>query len=57
MEAIVLYRNVVLAFESVDQNLLCDDSNETSSAAAVLLHSAICFSIFSRMKFGIFLEF
>ena len=46
---------VVLTFESVDEILWCDHSNETSSA--VLLHGAICFSIFYKMKFGIFLEF
>ena len=46
--------NVVLTFESVDEILLCDHSNETSSA--VLLHGTICFSIFYKIKFGIFLE-
>ena len=35
--------NVVLTFESVDEILWCDHSNETSSA--VLLHGAICFSV------------
>ena len=44
--------SVVLTFESVDEILWCDHSNETSSA--VLLHGAICFSIFYKMKFGIF---
>ena len=47
--------SVVLTFESVDEILWCDHSNETFSA--VLLHGAICFSIFYKMKFGIFLEF
>ena len=47
--------SVVLTFESVDEILWCDHSNETSSA--VLLHGTICFSIFYKMKFGIFLEF
>ena len=42
-------------FESVDEILWCDHSNETSSA--VLLHGTICFSIFYKMKFGIFIEF
>ena len=36
--------SVVLTFESVDEILWCDHSNETSSA--VLLHGTICFSIF-----------
>ena len=47
--------SVVLTFESVDEILWCDHSNETSSA--VLLHGTICFSIFYKMKFGIFLGF
>ena len=47
--------SVVLTFESVDEFLWCDHSNETSSA--VLLHGTISFSIFYKMKFGIFLEF
>ena len=42
-------------FEFVDEILWCDYSNETSSA--VLLHGTICFSIFYKMKFGIFLKF
>ena len=41
--------NVVQTIASVD------NSNETS--LAVLLHGTICFSIFYKMKFGIFLEF
>ena len=45
--------SVVLTFESVDEILWCDHSNETSSA--VLLHGTICFSIFHKMKF--FLNF
>ena len=36
--------NVVLAFESVDEILCCDHSNETSLAG--LLHGSICFSLF-----------
>ena len=49
--------SVVLTFESVDKILWYDHSNETSPAA--LLHGTIlfCFSIFFKMKFGIFLEF
>ena len=45
----------VLTFESVDEILWCDHSNETSSA--VLLHGTICFSIFYKLKFGVFLQF
>ena len=52
-ESIMETCSVVLTFESVDEILWCDHSNETSSA--VLLHGAICFSIFYKMKFGIFL--
>ena len=51
---IMLYK-VVLTFESVEEILWCDHSNETSSA--VLLHGTICFSIFCKTKFGIFLNF
>ena len=47
--------SLVLTFESVDEILWCNHSNETSSA--VLLHGTICFSIFYKMKIGIFLEF
>ena len=54
-ESIMETCTVVLTFESVDEILWCDHSNETSSA--VLLHGAIYFSIFSKLKFGIFLEF
>ena len=46
--------SVVLTFESVDETLWCDHSNETSSA--VLLHGTICFSIVYRMEFEIFLK-
>ena len=47
--------SVDLTFESVDEILWCDRSNETSSA--VLLHGIICFSIFYKIKCGIFLGF
>ena len=47
--------SVVLSFESVDKILWCDHSNETLSA--VLSHGTICFSVFCKMKFGIFLNF
>ena len=40
----------VLTFESVDEILWCDHSNETSSA--VLLHGTIYFLIFYKMKVG-----
>ena len=46
---------MVLSFESADEILWCDHSNETSSA--VLLHGTIYFTIFYKMKFGIFLDF
>ena len=39
--------SVVLTFESVDEILWCDHSNETSSA--VLLYGNICFSIFYKI--------
>ena len=42
----------VLTFESVDEILWCDHSNETS--LAVLLHGSICFFIFYKIKFGFF---
>ena len=47
--------SVVVIFESVDEILWCDHSNETSSA--VLLHATICFSICYKMKFDILLKF
>ena len=37
-------------FESADEILQCDHSNESS--LPVLLHGAICFSIFHKTKFG-----
>ena len=47
---------VVLTFESVDEILRCDHSNETSSA--ILSHGTICFSIFRKVtEFRIFLKF
>ena len=41
--------SVVLTFESVDEILLCEHSNKTSSAE--LLHGTICVLIFYKMKF------
>ena len=46
--------SVVLTFESVDEILWCDHSNKTS--LAVLLYGTICFSIFYKMKIGIFFK-
>ena len=43
-ESIMETCSVVLTFESVDEILWCDHSNETSSA--VLLHGVICFLIY-----------
>ena len=43
---------VTLTFESVDETLWSDHSNETS--LPVLTHGATCFSRFHNMKFGIF---
>ena len=45
---------VTLTFESVDEILSCDHSNETS--LSVLTHGAICFSKFDKMKFGNLVE-
>ena len=47
--------SVVLTFESVDEILWCDHSNETSSP--VLLHGTIYVLFFYKMKWGIFPEF
>ena len=41
---------VTQTFESADQILWCDHSNESS--LLVLTHGAICFSKFQKMKFG-----
>ena len=40
---------VVPMFESVDEILWCDHSNDTSPA--VLLHGTICFVGFEKIKF------
>ena len=47
--------NVVVTYESVDEILWCDHSNETS--LVVLLHVTIYFAILYKMKFEILLEF
>ena len=44
--------NVALTFESVDETLWSDHSNETS--LPLLTHGTTCFSKFHRMKFRIF---
>ena len=54
-ESVMETYSAVLTFESVDETLWCDHSNKTSSA--VVLHGTICFRIFYKMKFGVFLEF
>jgi len=45
---------VVLTFESVDEILWCDRSNEFP--LVVLLHGTVCFAGFEKMKFGIFVN-
>ena len=52
-ESIMETCSVVLTFESVDEILWCDHSNETSSA--VLWHGTICFSIFAKSNLLLFL--
>ena len=47
--------STVLTFESVDEILWCDHSNQTS--LAVLLYDTIRFSIFYKIKLGNFLGF
>ena len=48
-ECLMEFCKVTLTFESVDEILWCDHSNETS--LPVLTHGAICFSKFYKMKF------
>ena len=50
---IMLYK-VVRTFKSVDEILNCNHSNE--SFLAILFSSADCFSVFYKMKCGVFLE-
>ena len=45
---------MTLTFESVDEILRCDHSNESS--LHVLSHSSICFSKFYKMKFATLVE-
>ena len=54
-ESVMETCSIVLTFESVDEILWCDHSNETS--LAVLLNGTICFSVFYKMKVWILLEF
>ena len=46
---------MILTFESVDEILWCDHSNETS--LAVLSHGTVHILVFYKMEFGIRLEF
>ena len=46
---------VVLTFESVEEILSCDHSNETSLPA--ISNGAICFQNFAKQDLGIFVEF
>ena len=46
---------VILTFESVDEILHCDHSNDSS--LAVLSHGTIYILVFYKMKFDICLEF
>ena len=43
---------VVVIFQSVDEILWCDHSNETSST--VLLHGTVCFLIFYKRNLAFF---
>ena len=45
---------MALTFESVDEILSCDHSNESS--LPVLTHGATCFSTFHKMQFGNLVE-
>ena len=51
-ESMMVTCSVVVTFESVDEILWCDHSNETS--LPLLLNGIICFSIFYKTKFGNF---
>ena len=53
-ECLIEFCEVTLTFESVDEILWCDHSNESS--LPVLTHGAICFSKFHKMKFGHLVE-
>ena len=47
--------SVVLTFESMDEILWCDHSNETSSA--VLLQDTTCFSILRKRNLEFYMNF
>ena len=49
-EYLMEYCKVTLTFESADEILWCDHSNETSPP--ILTHGATYFSKFQKMKFG-----
>jgi len=53
-ECLIEFCRVTLTFESVDEILWCDRSNESS--LPVLSHDTIYFSKFYRMKFGHLVE-
>ena len=53
-ECLMEFCKVTLTFESVDNILWCDHSNESS--LPVLTHGAICLSKFYEMKFGNLVE-
>ena len=53
-ECLMEFCKVTLTFQSVDEILWCDHSNESS--LPVLTHGAICFSQFWKMKFGNLVE-
>ena len=53
-DCLMEFCKVTLTFESVDEILWCDHSNESS--LPVLSHDAICFSPLWKMKFGNFVD-
>ena len=54
-ECLMKFCKVALTFESVDETLWSDHSNETS--LPVLTHGATCFSRFHKINLGFFVEF
>ena len=48
-ECMMEFCKMTITFDSADQILWCDHSNESS---LTVLHSAICFTKFHKMKFG-----
>ena len=46
---LIMLHKEVQTFESLDENLWCDSSNETS--LAILSHHTICFSPLYKIKF------